>query len=146
MKVINRRATHDYHVFETLEVGIKLIGPEVKSVKEGRINLSQAYVKIKDGQAFLVNAHIAPYGPAGHSTFETDRTRKLLLHKKEIAAWETKISRSRLTIVPISCYTRHRLVKLKIGLARGKKRWEKRRTIRERDLERDIEREISGGM
>lgn len=146
MKVINRRARRDYHLLETLEAGIELTGAEVKSVKEGRIDLAQAYVKIKDGQVKLINAHIAPYQAARGDAFEPNRTRRLLVHKKEALALETKAAKSRLTIVPISCYTRHGWIKLKIGLARAKKRWEKREAIKKRDLDRDVERELSTGM
>jgi SsrA-binding protein len=146
MKVINRRARTDYRILDILEAGIKLTGPEVKSVKEGRIDLTHAFVKVKDGQALLLNAHIEPYLPAGNHSFETNRTRRLLLRRKEALALETKMAQARLTTIPISCYTKRGLVKLKIGLAKGKKRWEKRETIKKRDLEREIKRELDEGM
>jgi SsrA-binding protein len=146
MRVINRKARRDYRILETLEAGIELKGPEVKSTKEGRIDLGQAYVRLGDDQVFLLNAHIAPYPPAGRQVFAPTRTRRLLLHKKEITALKSKMARSRLTLVPVSCYTKRGLVKLEIGLARGKKRWQKREDIKKRDLEREVERELREGM
>lgn len=146
MKVINRRARADYRVIDVLEAGIKLTGPEVKSVKEGRIDLTHAYVKVKDGQALLLNAHIEPYLPAGNHSLETNRTRRLLLHRREALALETKMAQARLTAIPVSCYTKRGLVKLQVGLARGKKRWEKRADIKKRDLERETKRELDEGM
>ncbi|MBL7150649.1 SsrA-binding protein SmpB, partial [Candidatus Microgenomates bacterium] len=136
----NRRVYHDYHILEELEVGIELTGPEVKSVKKGRMNLEGSFVKIKDSQAFLFNAHVPPYEFADQRDYEPARTRKLLLHKKEAISLQTKMSRKRLTLVPLSCYTKTGWIKIKIGLVKGKKEYEKRSKIKERDLVREQER------
>lgn len=144
MKILNRRARHDYQLLEKIEAGISLAGPEVKSVREGKISLDEAFVRIKDGQAYLLNAHIHPYRFADIKDLDPRRTRKLLLHKKEILALEQKIKQKKLTIVPTACYTKGRRLKLEIALARGKKKYEKREAIKRRDVEREIERELTG--
>lgn len=142
MKVLNRRARHDYQLLEKIEAGISLAGPEVKSVREGKISLDEAFVRIKDGQAYLLNAHIHPYRFADIKNLDPRRTRKLLLHKKEILALEQKIKQKKLTIVPTACYTKGRRLKLEIALARGKKKYEKREAKRRKDLERETEQEL----
>ena len=144
MRVVNRRAKRDYQILEKYEAGIVLTGPEVKSVKGGRIRLEESFVRIKDNEAFLVNAEIPFYLPAGKRDYDPRRERKLLLHKKEILNLALKTAHSSLTIVPISCYTKHGLVKLTIALARGKRKWEKKEAIKRRDLEREVERELRG--
>jgi len=144
MKIVNRRAYHDYHLLEKFEAGIELTGPEVKSVKNGRMSLAGAFVRIKDDQAFLVNAHISPYEFADARNYEPTRTRRLLLHKKEIISLETKIRTKRLTLVPLSCYTKGPWIKLKIALAKGKKKYEKKEAKKRQDLEREMERELRG--
>lgn len=145
MKVTNRRAYHDYHILERLEAGIHLTGPEVKSVKGGHISLEGAFVKIVGSEAYLINAQIYPYPHARLENYDPRRTRKLLLHKKEIIALKSKIQ-SGLTLVPLSCYTKQGLVKLELALARGKKRYEKREALKKRDLERELEEELRGKM
>ncbi|TSC53109.1 MAG: SsrA-binding protein [Microgenomates group bacterium LiPW_16] len=143
MKVTNRRAYHDYHILERLEAGIHLTGPEVKSVKGGHISLEGAFVKIAGSEAYLINAQIYPYPHARLENYDPRRTRKLLLHKKEIIALKSKIQ-SGLTLVPLSCYTKQGLVKIELALARGKKRYEKREALKKRDLERELEEELRG--
>lgn len=143
MKIVNRRAFHDYHLLEKLEAGIHLTGPEVKSVKGGHISLEGAFVKIVGSEAYLINAQIYPYPHARLENYDPRRTRKLLLHKKEIIALKSKIQ-SGLTLVPLSCYTKQGLVKLELALARGKKRYEKREALKKRDLERELEEELRG--
>ena len=144
MKVINRRARRDYELLEKLEAGISLSGPEVKSVKEGKIRLEEAFVRIRDGEAWLYNARIHPYRFADTKELDASRPRRLLLHKKEILALSQKIKQKRLTIVPVACYTRGRTVKLEIALARGKKKYEKRQALKKKDIEREIEQELRG--
>jgi len=144
MKIINRRAYHDYHILEEFEAGIELTGPEVKSVKKGRMNLEGAFVKIKDSQAFLFNAHVPPYEFADQRDYEPARTRKLLIHKKEAISLQTKMSRKRLTLVPLSCYTKIGWIKIKIGLVKGKKEYEKKEAKKRKDLKREMERELRG--
>ena len=143
MKITNRRAYHDYHILEKLEAGIHLTGPEVKSVKGGHMSLGGAFVKIVGSEAYLVNAQIHPYPFARLENYDSGRTRKLLLHKKEIIALKSKIQ-SGLTLVPLSCYTKQGLVKLEIALARSKKKYEKKEALKKRDLERELEEELRG--
>lgn len=147
MRIINRRAFYDYHLFDRFEAGIHLTGPEVKSVKGGQMSLDGAFVKIVGSEAYLVNAQIFPYPharpPAGGDNYDPRRTRKLLLHKKEIIALKTKVQ-SGLTLVPLNCYNKQGLVKLEIALAKGKKQYEKREAKKREDLRRELEVEYRG--
>lgn len=142
MRVINRRAKRDYQILRRYEAGIVLTGGEVKSVKEGRIRLEESFIRIRGNEAFLVNAEIPFYRPAGRRDYDSRRERKLLLHKREILDLGLKTGRSSLTIVPLACYTKRGLVKVEIALVRGKKKWEKREAIKRRDLVREMEREL----
>ena len=144
MKIINRRARYDYQLFEKIEAGIALIGPEVKSAKAGQMSLNESFVLIRDGEAWLINAHIHPYPFAHQNDYRPNRTRKLLLHKQEILALEQKIRQRKLTLVPVSCYTKANKIKLKIALAKSKKKYEKKEAKRKKDLEREIEQELKG--
>jgi len=144
MKIVNRRAYHDYHILEKFEVGIELNGPEVKSIKKGRMSLRNGFIKLKEGQAFLINAHIPPYEFASQRNYEPCRTRRLLLHKKEIISLATKMRQKRLTLTPLSCYTKGPWIKLEIALAKAKKKYEKKEAKKKRDLERELERELRG--
>lgn len=121
-----------------------LSGPEVKSIKLGRIKLEASYAKIINEEAFLVNAHIHPYQFANNKDYEPVRSRKLLLHKNQIQSLTTKIAQSGLTLVPLSCYTIGRLVKLEIGIGKGKKKWDKREAIKKKDMNREQEQELRG--
>ncbi len=134
----NKKAYHDYHVLETFEAGIVLKGTEVKSVKQGRINLKDSYAKIKDGEAFLINAHISPYKHGNVYNHDPTRTRKLLLHRKEIDKLFGKIKEKGLTLVPLKVYIKNGLVKVELGLCKGKKEYDKREDIKRRDLEREL--------
>lgn len=138
MRVVNRRASWDYQILEKFEAGMVLTGPEVKSMKNGHLKLEGAFVRIKDNEAWLYNAHIHPYPFARKQEYDPTRPRKLLLHKKELLKLQQRLSQKSLTIVPISCYTKRNKIKLEIGLARGKKKYEKRETIKRRDIEREI--------
>lgn len=144
MKIINRRALHDFNIIETYEAGINLTGAEVKSVKGEKMSLEGAFVKIVGSEIYLVNAQIFPYPFARPENYDPKRSRKLLLHKKEIISLKTKIETARLTLIPLACYNSHGLVKLKIGLAKGKKEYEKREKIKRRDIEIEVERELRG--
>ena len=144
MKIVNRRAYHDYHLLEKLEAGIHLTGPEVKSVKGGHMSLIGAFVKIIGSEAYLVNAQIHPYPFARLENYEARRTRKLLLHKKEIVGLKSRIQQGNLTLIPLSCYTSKGLVKIELALARGKKKYEKKEAIKRRDLQRELEEEFRG--
>lgn len=144
MKVVNRYAFHDYFILERFEAGIKLTGPEVKSVKGNRVTLTGAFVRIIGSEAFLVNAQIQPYVFARIENYDSRRTRKLLLNKKEIIAIKSKIEGANLTLVPLSLYTTHGLVKVEVGLARGKKQYEKREVLKRKDALRELERQYRG--
>lgn len=142
MRIVNRRARHDYQILETFEAGISLTGPEVKSIKQGRGNLSGSFVRVKDGEAWLAGTDIPKYGPAGKQDYDPTRPRKLLLHKKEIVSLSTKVRQQQLTLVPLSLYTKGRLVKAQVALAKGKKKYEKREALKRRDIEREVERAL----
>lgn len=144
MKIINRRARYDYQLLERIEAGIALTGPEVKSVRAGKMSLNESFVRIRDSEAWLINAHINPYPFARQEGYKPTRTRKLLLHKKEILALEKKTEQRKLTLVPVSCYTKGNKIKLEIALAKGKKKYEKKEAKRRKDLEREAEQEIRG--
>lgn len=144
MKITNKKAHFDFEISETYEVGIVLMGAEVKSVKGERITLEGSFVKIVGNELYLVNAQIYPYSFARKEGYDPKRSRKLLLHKKEIISLKTKMASSNLTLVPLECYNLHGFIKLKIGLARGKKEFEKREKIKKRDSNRDIARIIRG--
>lgn len=142
MKLTNRRAKRDYKIIDIFEAGIALIGFEVKSIKDGRGDLTSSFVRIRNSEAWLVGANIPQYGGTTNAEYDPLRTRKLLLHKEEIISLGTKTRQEHLTLVPISLYTRGRLVKAKIALAKGKREYEKREAKRRKDIERDVEREL----
>lgn len=142
MKIVsqNRKAYHDYHIEDTLEAGIALLGTEVKSLREGRANLKDGYVIIKGGEAYLLNCHISPYSHGNITNHEPLRTRKLLLHRKEIDRLRGKIEAKGYTLIPLKLYFKDSFAKVEIGLARGKKIFEKRDTIKEKEARREIEK------
>jgi SsrA-binding protein len=138
----NRKAYHDFHIDETYEAGISLLGTEVKSLREGRANLKESYAIIKDNEVFLLNCHISPYSHGNIQNHEPLRTRKLLLHRKEIHKLWVKVSQKGLTIVPLKLYFKEGKAKVEIGVARGKRQYEKRATIKEKEVKREIERHL----
>jgi SsrA-binding protein len=138
---VNRRARHDYAIEDTLEAGMVLTGTEIKSIRAGRANLAEAYARIERGEAWLIGAHIAPYEQGNRNNHEPTRTRKLLLHRDQIAELVGKTQAKGLTLVPLRLYIRNGMAKLELGIARGKKAHDKRRTIAERDMRRELERE-----
>lgn len=144
MKITNRRVYHDFTVLETFDAGMELTGAEVKSVKGGRMTLEGSFVKIVGSEVYLVNSQIYPYPFARPDNYDQKRTRKLLLHKKEILHLAGKIASDRLTLVPLECYNAHGFLKLKIGLAKGKREYEKREKLKRRDIDRDVQRELRG--
>ncbi len=141
MKITNRKAFFDYEIGEKIEAGIKLTGAEVKSVRAGHLTLADSFVKIIGNDAMLINCFISPYQFADNSDYDPKRSRKLLLHKKEMLALQSKIQQSNLTIIPVSLYTTRNLIKVELGLARGKKKWDKRKALKEKAMKRDIEME-----
>ncbi|HET7373827.1 MAG TPA: SsrA-binding protein SmpB [Gemmatimonadaceae bacterium] len=136
----NRRARHDYLLLETFEAGLVLTGTEVKSLREGRANISDAYGIVRDGEAFLLNLHIAPYEHRGYANHEPDRTRKLLLHRKEIRRLIGAVERQGLTLIPLELYFKNGVAKVAMALGKGKKLHDKRDAERERDAAREIAR------
>jgi len=143
MTIVNRNARHNYDILETFEAGIDLLGPEVKSVRESKVSLNEAFVHIRDKQAYLVNAHIHPYQNAVDKIPPT-RSRKLLLHKKEIVSLAGKIASSGLTLVPLKLYNKGNIFKLEIGIGKGKKKWDKREALKRKALEREVETALRG--
>ena len=139
----NRKAFHEYHILETHEAGIQLMGSEVKSIREGNVSLKESYVLIRKGEAWLKGAHIASYSHTGIEGHELIRDRKLLLHKKEILRIGSKLAEKGLTAVPTKLYFKGGLIKLEVGLAKGKKLHDKRDSKKKRDVERDIQRALS---
>lgn len=136
----NKRARHDYHILETWEAGLVLTGSEVKSLRNGKANISDAYGIVKDGEVHILNLHISPYEQASHFNHEPTRTRKLLLHRREIRKMIGAVERQGLTLVPLELYFRRGKAKVAIGLGRGKKLYDKRADEKRRDDERDMQR------
>ena len=137
---VNRRAYHDYFVDEKLEAGIMLTGSEVKSVRNGRTNLRDGFVRIDGNAAWLENVHISPYEQANLINHEPTRPRKLLMHRKEIASLIGKVRQKGYTLIPLRVYFKRNHAKVEVGLARGKREYDKREAIAERDAKREIER------
>lgn len=142
MKVVcqNRKAFHDYFIEDTLEAGIALSGTEVKSLREGKANLKDSYVLVKGGEVFLLNCHISPYSHGNIMNHDPVRTRKLLLHRKEIDRMSGKAAAKGYTLIPLKIYFKASFAKVEIGLAKGKRLFEKRDTIKEREAKREIEK------
>ncbi len=134
----NRRARYEYHILESVEAGLVLTGTEVKSVREGGASLSEAYARFRDGEAWLMGMHVAPYKQGSFSNTEPTRSRKLLLHKAEILRLQSRVAEKGLTVVPLRLYFTRGLAKVQLGLARGKKFWDKRAAVARRDVEREI--------
>lgn len=136
----NRRARHDYHILDVMEAGLVLTGTEVKSLREGKANIGDAYGLVKNGELWLLNMHISAYERGGYSNHEPDRTRKLLLHRKEIRRLIGAVEREGLTLVPLEIYFKHGVAKVALALGKGKKAHDKRDTIKEREAEREMAR------
>jgi SsrA-binding protein len=140
----NRKAYHDYHVLETYEAGIALLGTEVKSLREGKANLKDSYAIVKNSEVFLLNCHISPYSHGNILNHDPLRTRKLLLHRKEINRLHGHITQKGLTLIPLKIYFKDGKAKVEIGLAKGKRQYEKREAIKEKESRREIERHLKG--
>ena len=144
MKIVHKKALFDYDIVDRFEAGIALTGHEVKSVKGGHANLDGSFVRVIGNEAYLVHAQVFPYQFARPEGYDPRRTRKLLLHKKEIISLKSKLEGAHLTLVPLSWYTTGPLIKLEIGLARGKKQYEKREAKKREDMRRELETEFRG--
>ncbi|MDY6794657.1 MAG: SsrA-binding protein SmpB [Actinomycetota bacterium] len=142
----NRKARHDYHIEEKFEAGLSLLGSEVKSIREGRANLRDSFARIKGGELFLENMHVAPYSHGGAFDHQPLRDKKLLMHKHEIRRLEGKVAEKGYTLIPLSLYTTDRgKIKVELGLAKGKLKADRRRDIMEREARRDMERTLKTG-
>ena len=133
----NRKARHDYHIFDTYEAGIVLLGTEVKSIREGRVNLKDSYGRVENGEVFLHNLHVSPYSHRGYAEHEPLRRRKLLLTREEIRKVTGKTLERGFTLVPVRMYFKNGLVKVILGLAKGKKTYDRRETIKQRQIDRE---------
>ena len=133
----NRKAYHDYHLLETFEAGIVLLGTEVKAIREGRVNLRDSFARLDDGEAYLYNVNISPYSHRGYAEHEPLRRRKLLLHRDEIRKLVGKTVEKGMTLVPVRMYFKNGRVKVAVSLAKGKKDYDKRETIKRRETDRE---------
>jgi SsrA-binding protein len=138
----NRKAYHNYFIEETYEAGISLLGTEVKSLREGRVNLKDSYAIIKGNEVFLLNCHISPYSHGNIQNHNPLRTRKLLLHRKEIDKLGGKLSQKGFTLVPLKIYFKEAKAKVEIGLVKGKRKYEKREVIKEKEARREMQRHL----
>lgn len=140
---VNRRAFHDYDILERVEAGLALTGSEIKSVRQGKVSLQEAYARPERGEIWLVGAHIAEYGPASYLGHEPRRPRRLLLHRSEVRELERQVEQRGLTLVPLRLYLNKRgLAKLELAVARGRRQYDKRQALAKREAERDMERAL----
>ncbi len=139
---VNRKALHDYHILERLEAGISLTGTEIKSIRDGRVNLREAYARPERGEMWLVGAHIARYPPAGPFNHDPTRRRKLLLHRKQIRSLMREVDEKGLTLVPLRLYLKEGRVKVELALARGKRQYDRRQAIARREADREMRRAL----
>ena len=144
MEINNRKAKYDYNILEEIECGIELVGTEVKSIRNGSVNLKDSYAIIKNGEAYLLNTHISLYEEGNIFNHEETRTRKLLLHKKEILKLNDKIRIEGYTLIPLKMYFVKNKVKVLLGICKGKKLNDKRETIKKRDMERELRQKMKG--
>jgi SsrA-binding protein len=133
----NRKARHDYHVLDTWEAGVALLGTEVKSIREGRVNLRDSYARVENGEVWMLNVHISPYSHRGYANHTEKRQRKLLMHRHEIRKLVGRTAEKGLTLVPLEMYFKNGRVKVLLALAKGKQAYDKRETIRRREAERE---------
>lgn len=142
MEILNRKARYDYEIEDTYEAGIVLTGTEIKSIRQGKANIKDSYAIIRNNEIFLINTHISMYEEGNRFNHEENRTRKLLLHKREIYKLRDKLEIEGYTLIPLKIYFVKGRAKVLIGLAKGKKNYNKKETIKERDIKREMERDI----
>jgi len=140
MEIVNRKARYDYEIEETYEAGIVLTGTEIKSIRNGKVNIKDSYAIIRNNEIYLLNTHISLYDEGNRFNHEEERTRKLLLHKKEILKLKNKVDLEGYTLIPLKIYFVKSRAKVLIGLAKGKKSYDKRETIKKRDIEREMQK------
>ncbi len=138
MEIVNRQANHNYYILDTYEAGIVLTGTEIKSIRNGKCNIKDSYAIIKNYEAFLLNAHISAYEQGNIFNHEETRTRKLLLHKKEILKLRDKVELEGNTIIPLKIYFKNGLAKVSLGVCKGKKTFDKKETLKEKDIAREL--------
>ncbi len=140
---VNRKAFHDYEIIDKYEAGIMLVGSEVKSLREGKVNLKDSYVEMRVGEAFLMKAHISHYTNASYNNHEPERPRKLLLHKQELRKIDKKVKTRGVSVIPLRLYFSAKgLIKVEIAVAKGKRAYDKKQVIKDRDIRRDVDREL----
>ena len=133
----NRKAFHDYHILETFEAGVALVGTEVKSIRGGNVNLRDSYARVESGEIWVYNIHVSPYSHRGYSDHEPTRRRKLLLHRQEIRKLIGKTVEKGMTLVPVRMYLKNGRIKIAVSLAKGKKEYDKRETLKRREVDRE---------
>jgi len=139
----NRKARHDYHIDDTFEAGMALTGTEIKSIRAGRVSLRDSFAVVKEGELWLMNAHIAPYDQGTFANHEPRRPRKLLMHRREINRIAGQLQEKGFTLVPLRLYLKNNLAKVELGLARGKKQYDKRAALRQKETRREIDRAVA---
>ena len=139
--VTNRKARHEYEIIDTVEAGLVLLGSEVKSLREGKANLADAYARVKEGEVFVIGMHISAYKQANFEPADPLRERKLLLNKREIKKLDRQVLEKGITLIPLRLYFKNNIAKLELGLCRGKRQYDKKRAIAQRDAKRDMQRE-----
>ena len=144
MRILNKKALHNYEILEHLEAGVILSGSEVKSIRAGRIDMGESHVRILNGEVFLINVHIPRYNQTAETEYDATKSRKLLLHKAQINSLIGKTSGKSVTLVPVSIYEKNNRFKVEVGLAKSKKEFDKRRVVKERDNNRRVEQELRG--
>lgn len=142
----NKKARHDYTILETYEAGMVLTGTEIKSIRNRRINLKDGFARVRNGEVFLINVHISPYTQGNLFNHDPLRTRKLLLHKKQIQALLKAQNTSGVTLIPLKVYMKNGYAKVLIGVAKGKKQYDKRETLKQKDINRQIDRTIKSSL
>ena len=142
MEILNRKARYDYEIEDTYEAGIVLTGTEIKSIRMGKVNIKDSYAIIRNNEVYLLNTHISLYEEGNRFNHDEDRTRKLLLHKKEILKLKDKLEIEGYTLVPLKIYFVKNKAKVLIGIAKGKKNYNKKETIKERDIQREMEKSL----
>ena len=138
MEILNRQANHNYFIYETYESGIALTGTEIKSIRNGKCNIKDSYCIVKNNEVYLLNAHISAYKEGNIFNHEETRTRKLLLHKKEILKLNDKISIEGYTLIPLKIYFKNNIAKVLIGVCKGKKNYDKKQVLKEKDIQREL--------
>jgi SsrA-binding protein len=140
----NRKARHEYHILDTFEAGILLVGSEVKALREGKANLKESYIRFISKELFIIGMHIGVYSHIGYSVHSAVHDRKLLMHRKELSKIQKLVDQKGKTLIPLSIYLKGRRIKVSFGLAQGKKIWDKRKTKADRDIKRQMDRTMKG--